>query len=147
MSHDYQLEEEAMTDRSPIAALAKKWRDRINSLFAYGVTTSEDFYECTEQLEAAIAAQVEAERAPRTERRELSELARELDTVAMTLAEKSVRYRHRRTGSAYTLIGVSLRESDLAMLVQYVPSEDKRVVFTRPLLEFQEKFECEGPKP
>lgn len=78
--------------------------------------------------------------APRTERRELRELAEELHETASALAEKSVRYRHRRTGKTYVLTSVSFRESDLAMLVSYVPTECRGVTFTRPLVEFQERF-------
>lgn len=84
--------------------------------------------------------------APRTERRELGELAKELDAAATNLAEQSVRYRHRRTGKTYVLTSVSLRESDLTLLVHYVPTECRGVTFTRPLVEFQEKFEEHGVK-
>lgn len=50
-------------------------------------------------------------------------------------------YRHKKTGDSYMAIGVSLRESDLLPLAQYSPLEDTRVVFSRPLDEFLEKFD------
>lgn len=85
-----------------------------------------------------------AERIAKGERLAMNELDYWLEQAEQRI-RRSAHWRHIGTEDVYRYSSLTLRESDLAVLVSYTPSSSPdplahRVTFTRPLDEFLEKF-------
>ena len=80
-------------------------------------------------------------------KRGLDDLASELQAANQLLDNESdtAVWRHRVSGNHYVIFGLSFRESDLVVCVNYCPEADFRVQFHRPLSEWLERYEKVNP--